>query len=195
MSKFIVIEGPDACGKATQAKMIKKYLQSIGYKVASFEVPVDDGFTYKIIYWMLENGSAKMFPKTFQKIQAFNRLIFQSTILKSYEEECDFLIFDRWSLSSTIYGLAFGLEKKFVDKLYAKTRAPDHTIVLLGKSHGKHAEDEYESDVKLQEKVNVLYLDWANEHSNECSVINCNQEREEVFQQIRSSLEKKGFIS
>ena len=195
MAKLIVIEGPDRCGKATQTKMLKDHLQSIGYKVVTVEVPVEDGHTYRAIYWMLANGMAKLFPKLFQKMHVLNRQIFQATTLKRYDEECDFVIFDRWSLSTKIYGLALGLDEKFVDRLYQKSRKPDHTILLLGNSHRKISEDVYEADIELQKRVNSLYAGWALENINECSVIDCAQQKESVFYQIKSVLETKGFFS
>lgn len=194
MSKIIAIEGPDRCGKATQSFLLCAYLTSLGYRARVVEVPIQDTFTYPLVYWMLGNGLAKKFPKFFQRLQVLNRQIFQATELKHWEKDFDYLIFDRWSLSTTVYGLAAGLSMNYVDALYEKLRKPDHTFVLLGASHPHEAEDVYESDTDLQRRVREHYSDWASENLDICSVINCEQPREVIASTLRLILKERGIV-
>ena len=161
MSKIIVFEGADRCGKATQSNLLKEYLVENGSSAARVEVPIRDNHTYKIIYWMLRNGLAKKLPKTFQWLQYLNRLIFQTFILPRLEKKNEYIVFDRWSLSTVVYGVAEGVSKEFCEKLYNGLRRPDFTIILLNKSYQHEAEDVYESDLNLQKNVRNLYADWA----------------------------------
>lgn len=184
MSKIIVIEGPDRCGKATQSKLLCDYLIQCGKRATVVEVPVHDNFTHSAIYWMLENGLAKKLPRTFQLTQFFNRWMFQTFDLSKIDHDYDFIIFDRWSLSTSIYGQATGIGQSFVDILYRQLRKPDFTIVLLGKSHEHEPEDVYEKDSKLQEKVRKFYADWVNKHPKEAHVVCSDRPRESIFTEI-----------
>ena len=194
MSRFIVIEGPDRVGKATQTKLLKKYLQNLGYKALIIEVPIHSNFTYRAIYWMLQNGLVKKFPKFFQWLQYFNRQVFQWFRLKDLEKEYDYIVMDRWSLSTVVYGAANSVPSDFTNKLYKRLRKPDYTVVLLGDSHSHEAEDEYEKDSELQKKVRTLYYEWAIVRPNESSIIDCNNSREVVAKNIQDCLTKSSII-
>ena len=195
MSKFIVIEGPDRVGKATQTKMLKNYLQGLGYKTLTMEVPLSSNITYGMIYWMLKNGTVKKFPKIFQWLQYFNRQIFQWTRLSELEEQYDYIVMDRWSLSTVIYGMANNVPEDFTEKLYKRLRDPDFTIILLGESHQHEAEDEYEKDAELQSKVRKLYYEWSLARPGRSAVINCNEPREVVARNIQECLVDSGTVA
>jgi len=184
MAKFIVIEGPDRVGKATQCKLLHDYFTKSGLKSKVIEVPVHDNFTYNVIYWMLGNGLAKKFPKIFQVTQHCNRHLFQWQSLKKLDHDYDYLIMDRWSLSTVIYGAASGVNTNFTENLYRMLREPDHTIVLLGKAHQHVAEDVYEKDTELQLKVKELYRQWAESRPGKTTIIDCNDSREKIFDNI-----------
>jgi thymidylate kinase len=188
MSRIIVIEGPDRVGKATQSRILCDYInETLKKKACIVEVPIHDNFTYRVIYWMLGNGTAKKFPKTFQWLQVLNRWIFQSFSLVKLEHEYDYVVFDRWSPSTSVYGAAEGLEKSTLDKMYRLLRSPDFTLVLLGKSHAHEAEDVYERDTSLQQKVRELYGDWAASQTN-AHIIDCERPKEKVAQEIKTIL-------
>lgn len=184
MSKIIVIEGPDRCGKATQSALLCEYLWQCGKKAKVVEVPIHDPVTYKAIYWMLERGHAKSFPRIFQFTQFLNRWLFQTKELADLDHEYDYLIFDRWSLSTTVYGKAAGVDDGFVNYFYKKLRKPDFTLVLLGKPHPHEAEDVYERDEKLQEAVRRLYAEWVDKNPKEGYVVASDRPKEAVFTEI-----------
>lgn len=188
MSKIIVIEGPDRVGKATQSLMLKNRFEAAGYSATIVEVPIKTNFAYHIIYWMLRNGLAKRLPKIFQWFQYYNRQVFQKRDLPHLEAEYDYIIMDRWSLSTTVYGEATGVPKNFTERLSERLRRPFHTFVLLGRSHKHKVEDTYEADSELQNRVRKLYSSWAQNHSNECSIIDCNRERSVISEEIWTTL-------
>lgn len=188
MSKIIVIEGPDRCGKATQSRLLCDYLNDRGLKAKVVEVPIDDTYTYPIIYWMLRNGLAKKLPNLFQWIQVINRWLFQTHRLVTLEHEYDYIIFDRWSLSSAVYGVAAGLSPSDVESSMTLLRSPDFTFVLLGKSHSHVAEDVYESDVDLQTRVRTLYAAWVNHNPKKAHAVDSERSRERVHDEIVSVL-------
>ena len=194
MSKIIVIEGADRCGKATQASLLRSYLMSIGYASTIVEVPIRSAITYKIIYWMLRNGLAKRYPKLFQWLQFLNRKIFQWMVLPSLERQFDIIIMDRWSLSTVVYGAAEGVSEEFTTALSDKLRKADHTIILHGLAFPHDAEDVYESDQDLQDRVRMGYSQWAANNPQSCTLVNCRQDKKIIFKKIKASLELKGII-
>lgn len=173
MSRIIVFEGPDRVGKKTQSAKLKEYLESNKKKTLVVEVPIEDRITYKLIYWMLGTGLVKYFPKLFQSLQFLNRFLFQAFRLNKLEHQYDYIIFDRWSLSTVVYGAATGVNPAFLEKLYNMIRKPDFTVVLLGDAHKHDAEDVYEKDSDLQSKVSSLYADWVDRHPGESAVVDC----------------------
>lgn len=194
MSKLIVIEGPDRVGKATQCRMLRTNLEAMGFKATVVEVPVEDAFTHAAIYRMLENGLAKKLPKVFQVLQVLNRKIFQETRLLELEHDNDFIIFDRWSLSTSIYGAASGLPQDMIDVMYRQLRRPDFTFVLLGEAHPHEAEDVYEADKTLQIKVRNLYGEWAVQHPDESHAIDSTQSKDTIAAEMMTVLKVMRII-
>lgn len=194
MSKIIVFEGADRCGKATQSKMLRDHLNFSGQSAKIVEVPIRSAVSYRLVYWMLHNGLAKKLPKLFQVLQFLNRKIFQIFTLPSLESEYDVLILDRWSLSTIVYGGAEGVSEKFTVGLSNMLRKPDHTIILLGPSFPHDAEDVYEADTELQRKVREGYSSWAFSHPLETSVLDCKQDKKILSKKIQAILKAKGII-
>lgn len=194
MSKIVVIEGADRCGKATQASMLQNYLSRIGCAAIIVEVPIKSAVTYKVIYWMLQNGFAKKYPKIFQWFQFLNRKFFQWHSLPGIERHYDVVIMDRWSLSTVVYGAAEGVSEDYTIKLSKRLREPDHTIILHGQAFPHEAEDVYESDLDLQDRVRFGYAQWAANNPKDCTLINCRQDKDTIFKKIRACLELKGII-
>ena len=194
MSKIIVIEGADRCGKATQAKLLRENLISHGVTSAIVEVPIRSAITYRVVYWMLQNGLAKKFPKLFQVLQFLNRKIFQILELPHLESQYDVIIFDRWSLSTIVYGGASGVSEEFTTKLSSHLRQPNHTFILLGKSFPHEVEDVYEADSDLQNDVRIRYGLWASYNSTVCTVLDCQQSKKKLSKQICDVLRSKKII-
>jgi len=193
MAKLIVIEGPDKVGKETQTKMLVEYLQSCGKRVIRVEVPVHDKLTHRLIYWMLKNGLAKKTPTLFQGIQYFNKKIFQMFKLPRLNEYYDYVIMDRWSLSSIVYGIAGGANSSLLVKLASFLKKPDATIILHGKPHIDRKDDLFESDDELQTKVRDMYWDLSLGRE-EYTLIPAGGTREEVHSGIVWALRVKNLL-
>jgi len=194
MSKIIVVEGPDKCGKFTQTHLLQEYITGIGLGATVVEVPIRSAITYRIIYWMLQNGLAKTFPKIFQWFQFINRKIFQVFTLPTLEDHYDFIVMDRWSLSTIVYGIAEGIPKDYTIGLAKKLREPDFTIILFGEAHKHVAEDSYEADLSLQARVRLEYAKWALENPKITKLIDCNQDHKVVAKKIKDILQEKRIL-
>lgn len=172
-AKFIVIEGPDKSGKATQAFMLANELRNKGRKVIQLEVPYNDYLTYTIIYYMLHNGWAKKYPNLFQAFQFINKFVFQLTTLVLYRFIYDYVIFDRWSLSMIVYGDASGANPTLSRFFYRLLFKPDITLIMRGKSYDRdEADDSYEKDDVLQKNVRIGYKNWFLEHHDSVMINN-----------------------
>jgi thymidylate kinase len=193
MSKIIVIEGPDRVGKHTQCNILAQRFKEAGKKATVVEVPIRGHVTYRLIYWMLRNGSAKSLPKTFQVLQFLNRKFFQWFQLPFLKRKNDYLIFDRWSLSTCVYGAAEGVPDGLTVSLKKMLLEPNYTIVLTGPGYMKTPDDVYEADTALQKRVNDLYLHWAVRDPN-ASMISCVGDKESVANKIVAELLKSGVV-
>lgn len=180
MTKLIVIEGPDQCGKQTQSELLHHHLLTCGYNVKLIEVPTNDRVFYPIIYWMLDNGLAKKYPTVFQLVHFFNKLLF-ALILPLYCWKYSYIIFDRWKLSGFVYGKATG-SKSILTALFKILPEMDYTIVLHGQKFSRNCEDSFEKDNELQAKVRELYKTVAEE--NGYKIINCNQPKEVIHSTV-----------
>lgn len=194
MSKIIVIEGPDRCGKATQSKLLQEYITRAGFGAIVVEVPIRSAVTYRIVYWMLKNGLAKRFPKVFQCLQFLNRKIFQIFTLPGLERMYDFIVMDRWSLSTIVYGGAGGVSEEFTVSLAKRLREPDYTFVLSGESYLHEAEDSYEADLDLQDKVRLGYSMWALNNQKICTMINCRHDKMHISRRMQDVLHLKAIL-
>lgn len=188
MAKLIVVEGGDNLGKNTQTRMLVDYLHKIGFKATSREVPIKNGLTYDLVYIMLRNGLASKFPKLFQTIQFLNKFLFQFE-LKSLLKNNDYVILDRWSLSSVVYGVSSGIDRKFCERLYNWLIKPDFTIVLQGNKVSVKDEDVYEKNSALQIRVAQEYDSWVLAQKTGKAIRVSNKgTRTEVHGKIRSAL-------
>lgn len=164
MAVLIAMEGGDRVGKATQTRLLAEYIKQQGRSATIVEVPVHDVLTHSLIYYMLRSGLAKKLPKTFQVLQVINRFIFQYTTLLFYHMLYDYVIFDRWSLSTVIYGTAVGVDRSFNEKIASFVMPADFTIVINGPSRNKEARDSYEKDEVIQGLVRLGYSEWCRQN-------------------------------
>jgi len=185
---LIAIEGADRCGKQTQTGYLLGALRQRCHRVVTFEVPFNDAATYRLIYWMLKNGQAKSLPNVFQFVQFLNKFVFQWTILLWSLLTNDYVILDRWKLSTIVYGDATGANKWFTRFLCWFLFQPKATVVMHGQRLNEASEDVYEADSELQRTVRRGYHFWACNHfSNHFIVLN-EGTRTEVHQRLMNKI-------
>lgn len=193
LATTIAIEGPDKVGKETQTKLLVEKLRKIGWKVKHVEMPVNDGITYRLIYWMLRKGYAKPYPKLFQFVQFLNKWFWQ-LVMPYFSHKYDYIVFDRWAASAVIYGRATGVPEGFNLFLYGRLVRPDLTVVLLGQSYRrKGPDDSYEADNELQARVRDEYEWWATVEPKAEPISNQGS-REDVHRQIMSVMDERGLL-
>ena len=191
-AKTVCFEGGDCKGKLTQAKRLLTHLRESGHKAVYVEIPWKSGVTYPLIYKMLENGSAQSHKHLFQIVQFFNKFFFQVTRLNALKKNNDFVIFDRWSLSSAVYGAVTGVNRYLTASMYSLLEEPDSTVVLCGKSYNREDMDTYEKDQDLQRNVDGMYR--MINVNNKLVVQIDGKSEEQISNEILKGLEMKGVL-
>ncbi|MHC4111589.1 MAG: dTMP kinase [Planctomycetota bacterium] len=132
--KFVVLDGPDGCGKTTQAKLLTQWLSEQGVPTETFRDPGDTAISEKIRQILLN-------PEHIAMSTAAEVLLYMAARTQLWEEKIapaltrkKCVILDRW-LSSTCayqgYAGGFGINqvmKLAIDSL--KMPWPDLSIIL-----------------------------------------------------------------
>lgn len=198
---LVVIEGPDKVGKETQTKMLVEALSTRiartvvakgpldkprNLKVASEEIPYDDGNTHTQLYKMLKNGDAVTHPEAFQTFQAANRMIWQKDVLPRLASRYDVIVLDRWNISSWVYGRAGGCSDAMLECVLEPIIEPDLVFVFDGEPFHtpERTDDSYEANKALMQRVREGYRRWARENSDMAVAINANRPREAVNEEL-----------
>lgn len=197
MSKLIVVEGGDQRGKETQSKLIVQWLRDMGYRAERVEIPYRDAITHPLIYWFLRSGAVIKHPELFQFLHYVNRRLFQATLLRKLEQDNDFIVLDRWYMSSLVYAKMANVDMECVNAMCIRLRKPDATIVLYGQQFNARADDVYESNLEFQCKVNAEYCRLAVENGVDDAHyyrVCCNNTREHVHQCVKNALSTCPFL-
>jgi dTMP kinase len=132
--KFIVLDGPDGCGKSTQAKLLADYLKEQGVDVLSLRDPGSTQIGEKIRHILLspEHESMSLRTEVLLYMAARAQLWGQTIGPALADEQC--VVLDRW-LSSTCayqgYAGGFGIENIIKLAHCSLERVwPDMTIIL-----------------------------------------------------------------
>ncbi|MBA7690935.1 Thymidylate kinase [subsurface metagenome] len=132
--KFIVLDGPDGCGKTTQAKLLAEWLERQGVATETFRDPGDTAIGEKIRQILLN-------PEHIAMSTAAEVLLYMAARVQLWQEKIapalaqkKCVILDRWLSSTCAYqGHAGGFGFNQVIKLATDSLGkpwPDLTIIL-----------------------------------------------------------------
>jgi dTMP kinase len=173
---FIVLDGPDGCGKTTQAHLLAEWLRKQGVPTVSFRDPGDTTVGEKIRQILLSSEHTTMDTRTelLLYMAARAQLWAEQMAPALGEKKC--IVLDRW-LSSTCayqgYAGGFGVDK--VIKIAADSLErpwPDLTIILdvdLQTSAKRLSEEPDRMEAKprdYHQKVREGFLQLAEERPN-----------------------------
>lgn len=132
--KFIVLDGPDGCGKSTQAAMLAKWVQSFGIVTAAFRDPGTTTIGEKIRDILLDNCHTEMSTNTELLLYMAARAQLWTQCIEPSLAQNQCVILDRWLSSTCAYqGFAggFGIDKIIKIAVDCLPRPwPDLTIIL-----------------------------------------------------------------
>jgi dTMP kinase len=155
---IITLEGVDRSGKSTQAEMLVGWMRSQGYKTRLFKFPDYSTQTGRLISGHLKSGLVD--PETLHGLMAENRRERLKDIRQAMSEE-QILVMDRYVESNMAYGLANGLDRKWLARLDKGMPKSDAVILLemdTAKSFGRRGDgDSFESDHSFLERVAEAY--------------------------------------
>lgn len=129
MSKFIVLDGPDGSGTTTHCGLLRDYLSEKGYDVL-FTAEPSKNLIGKFIRDIL-NRDQGISGQALQLLFTADRSEHLSEVILPALEEGRQVICDRYHYSTVCYGLALGLEEKWLNNIGRLFLKPDHTIFLL----------------------------------------------------------------
>ncbi len=134
LGNFIVLDGPDGCGKSTQTKLLANWLSEQGSQVVIFRDPGATDIGEKIRQILLNPEHIKMNAATEVLLYMAARVqLWQERIAPALEQnKC--VVLDRW-LSSTCayqgYAGSFGMKKVIeIAEDVLERPWPDLTIIL-----------------------------------------------------------------
>jgi len=132
--KFIVLDGPDGCGKSTQAKLLAEWLQEQGVPTISFRDPGDTAVGEKIRQVLLSPEHNTMSTRTELLLYMATRTQLWAERIAPALETNQCVVLDRWLSSTCAYqGCAggFGMDKVIKIATDCLERVwPDLTIIL-----------------------------------------------------------------
>lgn len=132
--KFIVLDGPDGCGKTTQTRMLAEWLQGHGVVTASFRDPGATAIGEKIREILLSPAHEVMTTPTEVLLYMAARAQLWAESIGPALQDGACVLLDRWLSSTCAYqGFAggFGIDKVVAVAQDCLERVwPDLTIVL-----------------------------------------------------------------
>ncbi len=198
--KFIVIDGPDGCGKTTQTKLLVDWLKKQGVAVETFREPGGTAIGEKIRQILLSpehismTTAAEVMLYMAARVQLWQEKI--SPALK--ENKC--IVIDRWLSSTCAYqGFAGGFGTDKVTKVAEdclKRPWPDLTIILdvdletASKRLKKDLDRMEQKGDSYHKKVREGFLKLAKSRKD-FVVINAADDVETVHKQVINIIEKK----
>lgn len=167
--KFIVLEGPDRCGKSTQAKMLVNHLISCGKDVVLTREPGGTPAAEKIRQIVLEPNLDVRPMAELLLYEASRAQHTQEKILPALAEG-KIVICERYTMSTCAYqGYGRGIDLGVIDtlnKIATLGTQPDLTLVFLMSDKYFIERGEYlfsdrleQEDVAFRQKMRKGYLD------------------------------------
>jgi len=158
---FIVLEGIDGCGKSTQARMLARWLRSMGYEVVQTDEPTDGpigAFIRKIL-----RGEVRVPISAEVNLFAADRMWHLGNVILPALRQGKVVISERYVYSSIAYQASRGAT---VGEILAANRCamnPDLAVLLdvtpeISARRMRKSLDEFESDGSLQRAVRERYL-------------------------------------
>ena len=195
---FITFEGADGCGKSTQMKLLKEYLQNKGYEVVETREPGGKGLGEKIREILL-NYDGEVSDRCESFLFLADRAQNIDVIVKPAIQQGKIVLCDRHTDSSVAYqGYGRGLNIDEINRLNTLATGgmkPDLTYVFdvdietsMARVGGE--KDRMESAGKeFFNKVRNGYLELAKQEPDRIKVINSTNPIDVVFQDVLKEIQ------
>lgn len=203
--RFITFEGSDGCGKSTQMRMLKEYLESRGIDVLTTREPGGTDVSEKLRQLILDKRTV-MTPVTEALAYACARAQHVAEVIMPAVDSGSFVLCDRYVDSSYAYqGFARGLGFDFINELFLLSTNgyyPDLTFFLdvtpdraFDRKGGKADSDRMEQQGNdFFNSVYEGYIFAINKFSTRIERIDARGSKQDTHGLILDILYKKQFI-
>jgi|SRR3989344_4426677 len=193
--KFIVLYGINNLGKSTQANMLARELQAIGYKTEYLKYPIYELVpTGHKINEILRGGNLQnISEEKFQEIYAQNRRDYEP-ILKKKINEGIHIIAEDYTGTGIAWGVSKGADLNILEKQNMGLMQEDIAILLDGERFldGKEMNHLHESNDSLMQRCRETHKDLAKKYH--WHIIDANQPIALVHQNILQIIKKTLLI-
>ena len=197
--KFIVLEGPDRCGKSTQAKMLYNQLVARGKEVILTREPGGTPTAEKIRQIVLEPGLDVRPMAELLLYEASRAQHTQEKILPALEAG-KIVICERYTMSTCAYqGYGRGIDLKIIDtlnKIATLGTVPDLTLVFLMSDKYFTQRGEYlfsdrleQEDISFRQKMRNGYLELI-ERTPHAYLLDADKNIEEIQARVLQLLQE-----
>ncbi len=197
--KFIVLEGPDRCGKSTQAKMLYNQLVARGKEVILTREPGGTPTAEKIRQIVLEPGLDVRPMAELLLYEASRAQHTQEKILPALEAG-KIVICERYTMSTCAYqGYGRGIDLKIIDtlnKIATLGTVPDLTLVFLMSDKYFTQRGEYlfsdrleQEDISFRQKMRQGYLEMI-ERTPHAYLLDADKNIEEIQARVLQLLQE-----
>lgn len=201
MSRYIVLEGLDSCGKTTQSKMLVEHLIANGEKAVWSREPGSPLINDYLNVRDLALSHKKLAPQTLELLMVADRAE-HTSVIKELVDQGTSVIADRSYVSGLAYGTACGNDYETLMMLYkyAIQIYPDYVFVLdmpLDIAEKRRAlrgetatrEEVKGSDFKVQVQKNFRNLTTAGTNTKtKFHIIDATKSVNEIFNEIVSKI-------
>lgn len=201
--KFIVLEGPDRCGKSTQAKLLYNRLVACGHEVVLTREPGGTPTAERIRQLVLEPGLDIRPMAELMLYEASRAQHTQEKILPALEAG-KIVICERYTMSTCAYqGYGRGIDLKVIEALNQEASLhlqPDLTLVFLMSDKYFTERGEYlfsdrleQEDVAFRQKMRQGYLEMVQTTPN-AYLVDADRNIDEIQNQVRQLLLDRHII-
>ena len=206
---FITFEGIEGCGKSTQIKKLRAYLEETGKVVHQTLEPGGSELGVHLRKILLDPKNSDLDRTSELFLYLADRAQHVASIIKPALEKNNVVLCDRFADSTVVYqGYGRGLDPKLLHQLNDVAVAgtwPDLTILLdlepeVGlkraltrnlKDNKAATEGRFEAEsLDFHTRIREGYLTWAALNRPRFAVVDGSGTPEEVFAEIRSVLEQ-----
>ncbi len=192
--RFIVLDGPEGCGKSTQVQLLARRLQDIGEEVVVTHEPGGTPAGEDIRRILLE-ADLNMSALTEALLFCASRAQHMQDVIMPALQVGKMVVCDRFSASTAAYqGYAGGLGLfEQLDDVATGGRQPDMTVILdLDPAVGRGRKQAVDTAPDRMERKDDLYhqrvregfLEYVRRLGDRAAVVDADRSVEEVHQQI-----------
>lgn len=188
--KFIVLDGIDGSGTSTQIKLLSDFLQEKGLKVKLSHEPTSFAIGQEIRKILSSNTpNDELEYARLALMFAADRMDHVCKVIKPALENYDFVILDRYVLSSLVYqGLSMPLS--WVEEINHYAIKPDLTIVMdlnpedaLKRLEKRASTKDFFEEINFLKKLSQRYLDLAHKDAS-CVILESSGTINDVHSKI-----------